>query len=363
MTNLRIRSRISALPALLATIALSACSGGSGDSSSKSETRVRLGYFPNVTHAQALVGVARGDFAKALEGHAKFEASSYNAGPSVIEAIFAGHLDMAYVGPSPTINGFQQSQGREVRLVAGSALNGVLIVGNAKRGIESLEELRGKTVATPQLANTQDISAKHYLQHALGATFSEKGGDTTVIPMANPDIETLFIKDQLDAAWVPEPWGSRMIHSGLVTLIAEEKDLWESGTFALTGVIARARFLEEHPDLVERVLRVHVALTAEVQRDGTQLVDLMNGQIKTVTGKELDRDVLIKSFDYVQFTTEPDAASILRFFQKGKELGLVRGESLDTATLLQLDILHVITGAGAGPAAVSAASDTETTAP
>ena len=214
------------------------------------ENVVRLGYFPNVTHAQAVIGVQRGDFQKAIGPDVKLETSTYNAGPSVIEAVFAGHLDIAYVGPSPIINGFIQSKGEEVRVIAGAAFNGVLIVGNKQRNFTKLEDLKGKTIASPQLGNTQDISAKDFVVSYLKTELKDRGGDTEVTPISNPDIENLFAKNQLDAAWVPEPWGSRLISKGLANLIAEEKDLWPAKKFALTNVIVRKEFLDKHPDLV-----------------------------------------------------------------------------------------------------------------
>ncbi|MEI7635240.1 MAG: ABC transporter substrate-binding protein [bacterium] len=303
---------------------------------------VRLGYFPNVTHAQAVIGVQRGDFQAALGTEVKLETSTYNAGPSVIEAIFAGHLDMAYVGPSPTINGFIQSKGEEIRVVAGSAANGVLVVGNSKRGISKLEQLRGKKIATPQLGNTQDISAKYFVVHTLKSSLKEKGGETEVIPINNPDIEILFEKDQVDAAWVPEPWGSRLIANRLGALIAEEKDLWPEKKFVQTNIIARRRFLEDHPELVKKILCAHVKLTNEMRQDSARHADDLNNSLKRLTGKNIPRDVIVSALGYVEFTTDPVAQSYQSFYEKGRELKLLRGDALDLGKLIDTRLLNEV---------------------
>jgi NitT/TauT family transport system substrate-binding protein len=312
---------------------LAAC-GGSKEEVAGGKTTVNLGYFPNVTHAQALVGIQRGDFAKALGADVQLKTVPFNAGPSVIEAIYAGHIDIAYVGPSPTINGFLKSEGKEVRLVAGAAENGIVIVGSKKRGITTLEQLKGKKIATPQMANTQDISAKHYIVSKLGSKLGRREGETEVIPVANPDILNLFAKDQLDAAWIPEPWAARMEEDGLVVVIAEEKDLWEGGKFTLTSIIAREDFLKKHPKLVEDFLTAHIAITRELAEDSAKFVPQINAQIEKVTGKKLPESVLAKSLSRCGFTVELDPVSYERFFVKGKELGFYSQPTFDVTKLI-----------------------------
>jgi NitT/TauT family transport system substrate-binding protein len=296
--------------------------------------RVNLGYFPNVTHAQALVGIQRGDFAEALGPDVAFRAVAFNAGPSVIEALYAGELDMAYVGPSPIINGFLKSDGEEVRVVAGSAENGIVIVGNKRRGISTLQQLKGRTIATPQVANTQDISARYYITQELGSPIGRRAGETTVIPISNADILNLFQKDQLDAAWIPEPWASRMEQEGLVVVIAEEKDLWEGGRFALTSVIARRAFLEKRPELVAKVLGVHARLTQEIAADPNAAIPMINARIEAVSGKRLPVRVLEQALTRCTFTTAIDRDSFARFFEKGRALRYYRHRSLDLDRLI-----------------------------
>jgi NitT/TauT family transport system substrate-binding protein len=331
-------------------------SGGDARNEGGKPQSVRLGYFPNITHAQAILGVSRGVFAKELEPGAKLETVTFNAGPSVIEAIFGGKLDIAYVGPSPTLNGFIKSEGEEVRLIAGSATNGVLIVGNKKLGITSLDQLNGKRIASPQLGNTQDISAKDFVINHLKSTLKEKGGDTAVIPIANPDIETLFQKNQLEAAWVPEPWGSRLIDKELGVLISEEKELWPGKTFALTNIIARRKFLENHPDLVKKILSVHVKLTKELQQDPQRFATELNAELKRLTQKDLPPAVIEGSLKYTGFSTDPARDSIQEFFRKGKSLGLLKAETFDVDKLVDTRLLSEVTAKEANAETTSSQS-------
>lgn len=328
MTAKQLAQWLIGLAIVALVVGLAACTSSAEKSEGGPELpRLRLGYFPNVTHAPALVGVARGDFEKALDGKAHFESSSYNAGPSVIEAIMAGHLDLAYIGPSPTLNGYAISKGAEVRVIAGAVENGVLIIGNKNKGITTLEQLKGGRIATPQLGNTQDISAKHYVTKELGSTLKSNGGDTDVIPMANPDIELLFAKDQLDAAWVPEPWGTRLVEQGVGTIIAHERDLWPEKRFTLTMVIARAEFLEKHPELVVEFLKVHQRLTNELAADPQPHVTTISAQIEKLTGKKMSDTVIGGALKNVAFTTDIPTHSLEVFNQWARDLGFTKPDS------------------------------------
>lgn len=300
---------------------------------------VRLGYFPNITHAQAFVGVARGDFEQSLAGKANLRTYIFNAGPAVIEAVYAGQIDIAYIGPAPAINGFLKSKGQEIRVVAGAMNNGVLIVANTKRDIRKLEDLSGKIIATPQRGNTQDIAAQYYISKTLGLPLKEQGGETEVIPVANPDVEILLEKDQLDAAWVPEPWASRLIDRGLVVRIAGEEELWPTGQFNLTNIIVSRKFLESHPDLIEQILAAHVMITREFQADRQKLAGLLNQHMKTLTGKTLPEAVMAAALDNLEFTIRPDRVTFERNFEMARELGFIKDDSLDMDTLFDTKIL------------------------
>src|SRR6202049_3425384 len=216
----------------------------------QSPTAVRVGYFPNITHAQALIGKATGKFDQALAPGAKVEWKAFNAGPSAIEALFAGALDLAYVGPNPAISGYIRSQGAALRVIAGATSGGAALVVREGSGIQKPEDFHGKRVATPQLGNTQDVALRAWL-HAHNLQTREKGGDVQVIPISNADQLTLFLKGQIDAAWAPEPWAARLVHEGDGRIFLDERDLWPDHQFVVTNVIVNPKFLKEHPDVEE----------------------------------------------------------------------------------------------------------------
>jgi NitT/TauT family transport system substrate-binding protein len=228
---------------------------------SRGQTAVRVGAFPNITHAQAMVGKANGSFERALGSAARIQWTSFNAGPSAIEALFSGALDMTYIGPNPTISGYVHSNGEALRVVAGAGSGGVALVVRNDSGIHKVEDFHGKKVASPQLGNTQDVALRAWLK-AHGMKPTDKGGDVQVIPLPNPDQLTLFLQKQLDASWAPEPWASRLIHEGNASLFLDERDLWPHGEFVISHLIVSTRFLHDHPDLVKQWIVAHVELTS-----------------------------------------------------------------------------------------------------
>ncbi|MBZ5513724.1 MAG: ABC transporter substrate-binding protein, partial [Acidobacteriia bacterium] len=189
---------------------------------------VRAGHFPNITHSQGVIGQANGWFEKALSPAARVEWKVFNAGPSAIEALFAGALDLTYIGPNPAITGYVRSQGEALRIVAGATSGGAALVVRTDSGIQKPEDFHGKKVASPQLGNTQDVALREWLL-AHGLQSREKGGDVQVIPIANPDQLTLFMKKEIDGAWAPEPWASRLINEAGGRLFLDERTLWPNG--------------------------------------------------------------------------------------------------------------------------------------
>jgi NitT/TauT family transport system substrate-binding protein len=317
------------LASLFSLILLGGC-GSSGGSEPQplpnGAIPVRVGYFPNVTHAQAVLGLSpeRADYQKALGDEYQISSRIFNAGPSVIEALFGGELDIGFLGPSPIINGWLASRGTEFHVISGACSNGIVIVTNPRRSINSLEQLRGLRIATPQMGNTQDISARHFVVHQLGGTLREQGGDTTILPISNPEIEIAFEKDQIDVAWIPEPWASRLIESGRAKFLAEESSLWPDGRFALTAIIARKGFLEHQPEAVVRFLQAHIGLTEELQNNPLQFVEPLNKELKRLISRELPARVLEESLRRIDFSVEPDSNTMKTFYQKALDLNMTR---------------------------------------
>jgi NitT/TauT family transport system substrate-binding protein len=301
--------------------------------------KIRVGYFPNITHAQALVGLADGTFQKALGSDVVIETKVFNAGPSAVEALFAGAIDLTYIGPGPAINGFVRSEGA-VRIIAGACSGGAALVVREDVPVKSAQDLHGKRIATPQLGNTQDIAARLYLKKN-GLVPVENGGDIQLLPIANPDQLTLFIQKQLDAAWAPEPWATRLVQEGHGRVFLDEHVLWPKGRFATTVVLVNKKFLDEHPDLVKKWLAGHVQVTRWIQNHSAEARAITGREIQKLTTKALPEPVLTEAWRHLEFTTDPIADSIQASAQGAYALGFLRAVPA-TDALLDLTLLRQV---------------------
>ncbi len=302
---------------------------------------VRVGYFPNVTHAQALAGRAKGEFEKALGPAVRIDWKEFNAGPLVIEALFTGSLDLVYAGPNPTIAGYVRSRGEALRVIAGVTSGGAGLVVRPGAGIQKPEDFHGKKVATPQLGNSQDVALRSWLQ-VHGMKTREKGGDVQIIPIANPDQLTLFLKGDIDAAWAPEPWVSRLIEEAHGRLLLDERELWPNREFVTAHLIARTAFLREHPDIVRNWLRAHVELTEWISANPTEAKRIVNLQIQRDTGKALPAKVLDESFLRLQATYDPIRTSLLTSAQQAYAAGFLGREKPNLSGLYELSLLNEV---------------------
>ncbi|HSB46811.1 MAG TPA: ABC transporter substrate-binding protein [Candidatus Bilamarchaeum sp.] len=303
------------------------------------ETAVRIGFFPNMLHAQALVGRANGTFTRALGPGT--EMVPFNAGPSVIEALFADQVDIAYIGPNPAINGFVKSEGKALRIISGAASGGAVLVVRNDSGITKDSDFAGKKIASPQLGNTQDVALRAYMQDA-GLKIGEGPGEVSVIPTANPDILTSFQKKEIDGAWVPEPWGARLVQEGGGRIYLDERSIWPGGKFVTANIIVSRKFLDEHPDKVESFLRAHVELTDWINTHPDEAKGLMNAQIKNLTGKELPRNVLDEAFSRCEITYDPVESSLEKSADDAFALGFLGSTRPDLSGIYDLAILDKI---------------------
>jgi len=325
---------------VLLIVALAGCTAQSAPSASKGPITVRVGYFPNITHSQALVGLARGDFQQALGSNVKMEATAFNAGPSVIEALFANQIDISYIGPNPAINGYIKSNGEALRIVAGATSGGASFVVRPGANIAKPEDLAGKKLASPQLGNTQDVALRAYLaEHGLKV--AEKGGNVQVIPIDNPQILDLFRQGQIDGAWVPEPWAARLIVDGGGKLFLDERDLWPNGEFVTAHIIVSTQFLKQHPDLVKAFLRAHVQVTQWEQQNPDQAKQLVNDEIKRLTGKALANEVIDSAWSRLRITYDPISASLVKSAQGAFEAGFIK-EKPDLSNIYDLKLLNEV---------------------
>jgi len=310
---------------------------------------IRVGAFPNITHAQPMVGKANGWFERAMGPNVKIQWQSFNAGPSAIEAVFAGSLDMTYIGPNPAINGYVRSNGEALRIIAGATSGGAALIVRGDSGINTPLDFHGKRIASPQMGNTQDVALRAWLK-SQGLKTRDKGGDVEVIPVANPDQLTLFLKKEIDAAWAPEPWASRLVHEANGRIFLDERTLWPNGQFLTTGLVVSAKFLTEHPDLVKKWLRAHVELTGWINGHIPEAKQLLNQQIQKETGKPLSPDVLNDSFSRMQVTYDPLRGPLVRAAQSAFDAGFLGRQMPDLSRIYDLTLLdQVLTEEGKKP--------------
>lgn len=295
--------------------------------SSVSVKTVRVGYFPNITHSQAIVGLKKGFFRDVLRQDVKIDSKTFNAGPEEIEALFAGEIDIGYIGPNPAINGYIKSDGKALRIIAGATSGGAALVVRKDAGIEKTADLAGKKLASPQLGNTQDVALRNYLGKN-GLQTKNKGGEVEVLEVENPDILTLFQKKELDGAWVPEPWASRLAKEGGGKIFVDERDLWPDGDFVTANVIVRKEFLEQNPDLVKGFLRGHIAATEWVNQNKEEAKSILNAGIKEATGKSIADDVLDSSFARLEITYNPVKSSLFKSADAAYALGFIKSKNL-----------------------------------
>jgi NitT/TauT family transport system substrate-binding protein len=324
------------LPVLLLWLATSVSGWAQG-----SPATIRVGAFPNITHAQAMVGKANGWFDKAMGSQVKIQWTSFNAGPSAIEALFAGAIDMTYVGPNPAINGYVRSNGEALRVVAGAASGGASLVVRNDSGIRKPEDFHGKRVASPQFGNTQDVALRNWLKKN-GMKTTDKGGDVQIVPMANPDQLTLFLKKELDAAWAPEPWATRLIHEGNGRLLVDERTLWPDGQFVIGLLVVNTKFLKAHPDLVKNWIRAHVDLTDWINGHQPEAKKLLNQQIQAETGKALPSVVLDEAFSRMQVTFDPLHSALTTAAQQAFDDGFLGRQMPDLSHLYDLTLLNQV---------------------
>ena len=304
----------------------------------RSVDEVRIGYFANLTHAQAVLGVASKDFDNALSP-AKVSAKVFNAGPSLVEALIHDQIDIGYVGPGPALNVHGVSHGQGIRVVAGAAANGVLIVARKDAGINALSDLKGKRVATPQLGNTQDISAKYYLTHQLG-----QRDFNNVIAVANSEQATMMSNGQIDAAWAPEPWGSFLVAQAGAKVIGKEQDLWPQKDFSITVVVTTPEFLKKHPEAVEKVLGVNRLWTQRLSKEPARYVPQLKAALFDLTKKQLPDGVLEAALSNTTFTDEPLAHTFDVMAGWSYELGFTK-QKTDAGGLIDASILRKLPAA------------------
>ena len=353
----RRRSTVSLLLASLAASAVlfvacsaqagadSGAAGSGGPSGGAPQGTLKLGYFPNITHATAIVGVESGIFQKALGPGVTLTVSSFNAGPAASEALLNGAIDATFIGPNPAINAFAKSRGAAIRIVAGATSGGAYLV--VKPEITSAADLRGKKIASPQLGNTQDVALRTWLaDNGLVAT-KEGGGDVSILPQDNAQTLDTFKSGQIDGAWVPEPWATRLVQEGGGKVIVDEKTLWPGGQYVTTHLIVRTDYLQAHPDIIRALLAGEIEANDLVNRDPAQAQALTNQGIKKITSKSIADKVMTAAWPNLTFTVDPIASSLQASADHATKVGLL--DSVDLTGIYDLTLLNELLRAAGKP--------------
>jgi NitT/TauT family transport system substrate-binding protein len=343
----RVRTAALSVVAVVVLAGAAACgSSGDDDAGGAAGTAgtLRLGYFPNVTHATPVVGVAKDFFARRLGG-TNLETQTFNAGPAEVEALLGGDLDAGYLGPNPAINAYAKTKGEGIRIIAGATSGGAQLV--VQPGIGSAADLRGRRIASPQLGNTQDVALRAWLK-AQGLTPSSQGekGDVQVEPQDNATTLQLFQDRKIDGAWVPEPWASRLVLDGGGTVLVDEKTLWPGGKFVTTHLVVRTEFLEKYPETVKALLSGEVDADKWIEANPDEAKTTVNGEIKRITTKALKPAVLDRAWSNIQVTTDPVASSLKKSADDAIAAGLL--QKVDLKGIYDLTLLRQVLSANGG---------------
>jgi len=347
------RRRLIAGAALLPLLALAACGYGSdkksdtttgavatsGSTKKLSASTVKIGYFANLTHGTALVGLAKNGLIRQELGSTKVSTAVFNAGPAEIEALNAGSIDIGWIGPSPSINGYVKSGGKSLKIVAGSASGGVKLVVNPNK-IKSLKDVKGKKIATPQLGNTQDVAFLNWIADQGWNVDATTGkGDVSVVRTDNKITPDAYKSGSIDGAWVPEPTASKLVAEGAKVLL-DESSLWKDGKFVITNVIVSQKFLSAHPDVVKAVLQGSVNTNVWINANSDKAKAIANQELATLSGKALPANVIDPAWKSISFTDDPLASTLKTEADHAVKAGLL--SKPDLSGIYDLSILNQV---------------------
>ena len=298
---------------------------------------VRIGVFPNITHAPGLVALADGGQLASLLPNATIEVSTFNSGTAAVEAVFSQAIDMTFIGPNPALNAYAQSNGEAVRIVAGTTSGGAFLV--VRPDITSADDLRGRKIATPSLGNTQDVALRAWLKEHGLSTDTAGGGDVSIAPQENAQTLETFMAGTIDGAWVPEPWATRLVTEGGAKVLVDERDLWPDGRYVTTHLMVATRYLDERPDVVRRVILATIQAVDFANEQPAAAQAIVNDEIERWTTKRLGEDLLAAAWGNLTFTVDPIASSLAKSAADAESLGLLKDPG-DLAGLYDLGLLN-----------------------
>ncbi|QDI89342.1 ABC transporter substrate-binding protein [Candidatus Nitrosopumilus sp. SW] len=323
---MKIRSVIVA--GIVAIVVFSVLGVALDSGNSANENKLRIAYFPNIGHAIPIVGMEKGFFEDHLGDDVKIETKVFDSGPQAIEALFANSVDLAYVGPGPAINGFLNSDNHNIKILAGAASGGASFIVHPDSEINSASDFAGKKIAAPQIGNTQDVSLRHFLaENQLKP--AEKGGSVVVYNIPNPDIYTLFVKGDIDGAWVAEPWatileteldGKRLFH---------EEELWPDKEFASVLLIGNVNYVDKNSPIWDDFIRAHHETVIWIQANPKDTRIVFNDFLTSYLGQSLSDDVVDTALSNILITADPKPDSVFSFAEKADALGYLGRNGYD----------------------------------
>ncbi len=305
-----------------------------------SANTLRVGFSPNVTHAQALFGIATGMYQQAFGSDFAIQPRAYNAGPNAISALLTQQVDLVFVGPSPTLTGLAVAGPDILRVIAGAASGGASFVIQPYLNLTNDSDFHLKTFATPQAGNTQDIALRHYLL-TRGHTTLDKGGDVDIITPGNAGILTQFQQHRIDGAWVPEPWATRLVQEAGGKVFLDERTLWPNGQFVTTHLVTTKRYLDGHRDVLSKFLNAYVNVTLRLQRANAADLTIVNGEITNLTNVRLDQKIIDAAFMSLNLSYDPIGSSLHKYLAWAQELGFVP-QGVNANSLYDLTLLNEI---------------------
>lgn len=281
---------------------------------------IDVGYFPNLTHSVPIVGLSKGFFQREVGSSIAIKQSTFTAGPELMTALLAGRLDVAYVGPGPAIAAYARA--RNLRIVAGSNSAGAVLIARTRAGVDGVSSLAGKRVAVPQLSNTQDISLRQLLREA-DMQPADKGGDVEIVAIAPADLDLALRRSEVDAALVPEPWGTLLVRKRVAVLVLDHTQVWAGGNYPTTVLVATDEFARSRPVLLSKWLAAHRRTIAFLRQEREESVRTLGAELKRLTGKKIPRDVLLPAFGRNIPTDKIDRRVLADFIQLSRDAGFL----------------------------------------
>jgi NitT/TauT family transport system substrate-binding protein len=322
----------------VAALIATGCAGSARRAQGSADV-LRLGIFPNLTHAPGYVALGQGIFEDVMSA-TDVEITVFNSGTEAGEALLAGSIDATYIGPGPATNLFVQSQGA-VAIVSGAVSGGAGMVVRKGAGIQDPQDLAGKRIAVPDVGNTQDIALRTWLEEN-GLKAEDEGGEVRVVPVDNPELPQLFRAEQLDAAWEPEPYPSLLIEQGLADPFLDEATLWPDGQFVTTHLLVSTAYLEAHPAVVSRLVEANVEAIRFMQEDPDEAKATAQAQLIEAGAPSLDQAVVDAAWDKLEFTWDPIASSLEKDAQDAFALGYLDTAPTDILDIYRLEPLNAV---------------------